>query len=167
MLNSYTAIVSQALDLLDGISLSEYQQKFPPHFPNSIGSHVRHIIDHFLALINGHGKGHVDYNKRHRHNKVEQFPCEAIEALETIAHWLNNLPEHLLDNPLSVICEVDVSSTHSVTSSSSLGRELVFVSSHAIHHYALIRIMCSMQNIQVPDFFGFAPATISHINKSA
>ena len=41
------------------------------------------------------------------------------------------------------------------------------VSSHAIHHYALVRIICSMQNKPVPEFFGFAPATITHINKTA
>ncbi|MFT6267416.1 MAG: hypothetical protein ACJAVV_000213 [Alphaproteobacteria bacterium] len=167
MSNSYTAIVSQAIDLLDGIGLREYQQKLPPHFPSSIGSHIRHIVDHFLALIDGHGEGHIDYNIRHRHNQIEQFPCAAVEALEGIVHWLNNLQEDCLDNLLTVASEVDVSRTHSTTCRSTLERELVFASSHAIHHYALIRIICSMQNKEVPALFGYAPATITHINKTA
>lgn len=167
MSNSYTAIVRQAIDLLDGMSLGEYQQKLPPHFPSSIGSHMRHIIDHFLALMNGYSSAHIDYNVRHRHNDVEQFPNKAIEKFEEISLWLDNLPEESLDKALTIRAEVDVSRTYSTTCLSTLERELVFASSHAIHHYALVRIICSMQNKTVPEFFGFAPATITHINKTA
>lgn len=167
MSNSYTAIVSQAVDLLDGIGLQEYQQKLPPHFPSSIGSHIRHIIDHFLALMDGYSGGHIDYNIRHRNNQVEQFPANAIEALQRISNWLNEVPHQDLDTSVSVTSEIDVSRPVSATCSSTLERELVFVSSHAIHHYALIRIMCSMQNRQVPELFGYAPCTVTHINKTA
>lgn len=167
MSNSYTAIVRQAIDLLDDISIEEYQQKLPPHFPSSIGSHMRHIIDHFLALINGYSTEHVDYNVRHRYNDIEQFPTAAIEKLEEITLWLSHLPEESLDQVLKVSTEVDVSRTHTTTCFSTLERELVFASSHAIHHYALIRIICAMQNKAVPELFGYAPATITHINKTA
>lgn len=167
MSNSYTAIVRQAIDLLDDITLVEYQQKLPPHFPSSIGSHMRHIIDHFSALINGYTSAHIDYNVRHRHNDVEQFPKVAVEKFKEITLWLDNLPEESLDKVLKVSAEIDVSRTYSTTCLSTLERELVFASSHAIHHYALVRIICSMQNKVVPEFFGFAPATITHINKTA
>jgi hypothetical protein len=167
MSNSYTSIVSQSIDLLDGMSLTEYQTKLPPHFPSSIGSHMRHIVDHFMAIIDGHSKGHVDYNVRHRYNQIEQFPYAAIEAFESINRWLSNLQDDCLDHSLSVTTEVDVMRSHSTTCISTLERELVFASSHAIHHYALIRIICSMQNTNVPDFFGYAPATITHMNKTA
>jgi uncharacterized damage-inducible protein DinB len=167
MSNSYSTIVSQAIDLLDGMSITEYQKQLPPHFPSSVGAHMRHVIDHFLALMNGHNEGHVDYNKRHRFNAVEQFPAEAIECFESIVTWLNNLADNILDTPITVTTEIDVSRTHSTTCNSTLERELVFASSHAIHHYALIRIICSMQNKPIPEFFGYAPATITHITKSA
>ena len=167
MSNSYTSVVRQAIDLLGDINLGEYQKKLPPHFPSSIGSHMRHIVDHFLALMNGVSLGLVDYNVRHRHNDVEQFPNAAIESFEQISLWLDSLQDESLDQVLKVSTEIDVSRTHSTTCQSTLERELVFASSHAIHHYALIRIICSMQNKNVPEFFGYAPATITHINKSA
>jgi hypothetical protein len=167
MSNSYTAIVSQAVDLLDGIGLQEYQQKLPPHFPSCIGSHMRHIVDHFFALIDGYSCGHIDYNVRHRNNHIEQFPGAAIEAFERISKWLAQVPNQELDTALTVTSEIDVSRPLSTTCSSTLERELMFVSSHAIHHYALIRIMCSMQNRQVPKLFGYAPCTVSHINETA
>lgn len=167
MSNSYAAVVKQAIDLLDGISLVDYQEKLPPHFPSSIGSHMRHIIDHFLALMHGHKTGHVDYNVRHRHNEIEQFPNSAIQSLEEIVNWLENIKVSCLDDSLNVTSEIDVTCTLSSTCRSTLKRELVFASSHAIHHFALIRIICSMLNKSVPDYFGYAPATITHINKTA
>lgn len=166
MSNSYAAIVNQAIELLDDLSISAYQKKLPPHFPSSIGAHIRHVIDHFSALVNGCTNSHVDYNVRQRYTEVEQSPDLAITRLNHIKLWLENIPANELAKPLAVTSEIDVSCEHSTTCNSTLERELVFVSSHAIHHYALIKIMCAMQNKSIPEYFGYAPATITHI-KSA
>jgi hypothetical protein len=167
MSNSYATIVNQAIGLLDGMSVEEYQKKLPPHFPSSIGAHIRHVIDHFSALISGQEQGHINYNLRSRESQVELLPKAAIQDLTSIAQWLNEINEDLLNTQLAVTSEIDNSHTQSTTCQSTLGRELVFASSHAIHHYALIRIMCGMQNRSIPEFFGYAPATITHINRSA
>lgn len=167
MSNSYAAILRQAIDLLDELTVEEYQKQLPPHFPSSIGAHIRHIVDHFIALMDGHEQGHVDYNKRHRHNDIEQLPCSAAQCLKHLVTWLNELSDEWLDKPLDITTEIDVSRTHSTTCQSTLQRELVFVSSHAIHHFALIRIMCGMQNKAIPELFGYAPATITHLNRTA
>jgi hypothetical protein len=167
MSNSYNAVIDQALSLLQETSTLEYQKVLQPHFSGSIGAHIRHVVDHFLALKNGLDKGHIDYNVRHRHNTVEQFPEAAIEALLSIKKWLLSLNAEACAEVISVTSEIDIQDTKSATCTSTVERELVFVSSHAIHHYALIRIICSMQNKTPPDIFGYAPATITHINRSA
>ncbi len=167
MSNSYAVILRQAIDLLSELNAEEYQKKLPPHFPSSIGTHIRHIVDHFIALMDGHQQGHVDYNKRNRHNDIEHSPCSAMQSLENLINWLNNLSDEWLDKPLGITTEIDVSRTCSTTCQSTLERELVFVSSHAIHHFALIKIMCGMQNKAVPEFFGYAPATITYLNRTA
>ncbi len=167
MSSSYIAIVSQAIDLLDDLSSHEYQKTLPPHFPSSIGAHMRHIVDHFTALLDGIETRHVNYNKRNRYNEVEQTPQYAIEAFEKITKRLENIESSELDLQLSVTSEIDVQKSHSTTCSSTVERELVFVSSHAIHHYALVKVMCAMQNKDIPKYFGYAPATITNINQSA
>lgn len=167
MSNSYITIVNQAIDLLEGLSSVEYQKQLPPHFPSSIGAHIRHVVDHFQALMNGQKDGHVNYNVRHRHNKIEQLPKLAIESLQQINAWLNSLSSEVLNDQIAVTSEIDVTCPKSATCDSTLERELVFASSHAIHHYALIRIMCGMQNKTIPEYFGYAPATITHLTKSA
>lgn len=167
MSNSYALIVNQAIDLLEEMQVSEYQKKLPPHFPSSIGAHMRHIVDHFTALINGSVSGHINYNLRSRESQIEQSPQAARERLSDISAWLDAIDCSLLDAKVMVTSEIDVTRTQSTTCQSTLERELVFASSHAIHHYALVRIMCAMQNKTIPEFFGYAPATISHISESA
>jgi hypothetical protein len=165
MSNSYTAVIDQAISLLQGLTDAEYQKVLKPHFSSSVGAHIRHVIDHFLALQSGIDSGHINYNVRHRHNQCEQFVEAACEALIDIKQWLSKLDEMKCKASIIVTTEIDIAHTKSASCKSTIERELVFASSHAIHHYALIRIMCAMQNKDIPEFFGYAPATITHLNK--
>jgi uncharacterized damage-inducible protein DinB len=168
MSNSYVDVVEQAISLLDDISLTDYQASLKPHFSSSIGAHIRHIVDHFLAIVDAADSGEINYNKRNRHGEVEQFPQKAIASLEEISAWLADTCSHtLLNRKVKVTTEIDISHTKSTTCESTVERELVFVASHAIHHYALIRIIRNMQGKELPEFFGYAPATITHLNQSA
>lgn len=178
MSNSYEDIVHQAISLLDDISLPDYQEIVGPHFSSSIGTHIRHIVDHFLALQEASQNtelkdeklnyGLVNYNKRNRHADIEHCPQAAIAACKDISAWLRaTCSNHLLNSRLQVRSEIDISHTKSTTCESTLERELVFVASHAIHHFALIRIIRNLQGKALPEFFGYAPATISHLTRSA
>lgn len=166
MSNCNVVILEQAIDLLSGIGVEAYQKQLKPHFSSSIGAHIRHIVDHFLALIDGHEARLVDYNIRHRHNDIEQNPDSAIQRLKAICDWLNSIDDSILDTEINVVSEVDINRTCSANCKSTLERELVFIGSHAIHHYALIKILCGMQSITVPEYFGYAPATITHIRSA-
>lgn len=167
MFGSYIAIVKQAVELLDTLSEQEYQQTFSEYPTGSVGMHVRHVIDHFRALEQGIHKGLVDYNVRHRCTAAESSTAEAKSLLSKVISWLESLDESCLNKAISVRSEIDIERTLSSTVNSSVARELVFVSSHAIHHYAVIRLLCVKQNKQVPEFFGYAPATITSISRSA
>jgi uncharacterized damage-inducible protein DinB len=168
MSNSYVDVIEQAIDLLDDISLADYQEVLAPHFSSSIGAHVRHIVDHFLALKQASTTGEIDYIKRNRHGDVEQFPQSAIAECESIRAWLyKTCSSELLNQRVQVITDIDISHTKSTACESTLERELVFVASHAIHHYALIRIIRNMQGKALPEFFGYAPATVTYITRSA
>lgn len=46
----------------------------------------------------------------------------------------------------------------------SLGRELWYCCMHAIHHFALIRVICGEQDINVGRTFGVAPGTLSKMS---
>jgi uncharacterized damage-inducible protein DinB len=46
-----------------------------------------------------------------------------------------------------------------ISARSTLGREMLFVISHTIHHQALVAVLLSATGRGVPDAFGLAPST--------
>ncbi|MEP0552783.1 MAG: hypothetical protein ABJE29_00430, partial [Balneola sp.] len=45
---------------------------------------------------------------------------------------------------------------------SSIRRELQFLVSHTVHHYALIGLILKTMDVEVPEDFGVAPSTLKH-----
>ena len=45
---------------------------------------------------------------------------------------------------------------------STVGREFMYAVAHAIHHYALIAVMCGLMKMPLPAGFGVAPSTLKY-----
>ena len=50
---------------------------------------------------------------------------------------------------------------------SSASRELEFLLSHTVHHYALIGVICQLAGQTLPKDFGMAPSTLRHLQSQA
>ena len=159
--------VAQAKGYLQGISEQSYQAILRPHFSGSAGAHMRHILDHYLALKDGVVSGTVDYNKRNRHSKVELSPEAATHKWLEIEHWLVGICQLSGEFPLTVICETSLQQSENLSSQSTLARELIFVSSHAIHHFSLLAVIASLQGRESANNFGVAPTTASYLRQQA
>lgn len=164
-LQGHLEIVQQAKQFLLSISQQAYQAVLKPHFSGSAGAHMRHILDHYLAVKEGLVFGTINYNKRHRHSQVEKDPQIALALWQDIEHWLVGVCQLDADLALQVICESSMLESQNAETQSTLGRELVFVSSHAVHHYSLMAVIQSLQGLKVDPLFGLAPATVSHLRK--
>jgi hypothetical protein len=70
--------LQQAKEFLLGLSAENYQMVIKPHFASSAGTHMRHILDHYLALKDGIDQGVVNYNKRNRFSSIESCPQMAL-----------------------------------------------------------------------------------------
>ena len=167
MLSSQLEIVQQARQFLSAISQPEYVAVLKPHLMGSAGAHMRHVLDHYLALKNGVADGLVNYNKRHRHSEVESLPEIALQAWQEITEWLHEICESAMDMPLHVITETSVEHTEYVQVPSTLARELVFVSSHAVHHFSIMAVIRSLQGQSTDANFGIAPATATYLRQQA
>lgn len=163
LLQSHIDVLQQAVSLLKEIQTENYQLAMQPHLSGSIGKHIRHVIDHYLALEQGLVDGLVDYNQRHRNSNIEASPSVALDSLNAIINWLENITSEQLENSVTVRSEVSISETLNIQCHSTLAREILFVSSHAIHHFSLISVARSLQGYEVPQYFGYAPATISYL----
>ncbi|MBL4823222.1 MAG: hypothetical protein JKX90_06845 [Colwellia sp.] len=169
MLTSQLEIIKQGQDYLNKIisnnNNTNYLEVLSPLFISSAGAHMRHIIDHYLALITGLPLGKVDYDIRHRHSTVEQEPQLALDKLAQISQWLNALVGTDLTRMLTLSTEVSVHEQKVQAVPTSLARELVFVGSHAVHHYAMIAQIAQQQKMRLPTSFGVAPATATYLRK--
>lgn len=166
MLSSHQEVLHQAINLLSDISKDDYVEIRQPYFSSSIGEHFRHVLDHFTALQLGHDQGFVNYNIRNRHSQIELFPELAKIQFTALQNWLGKLVENDLNTSFVVESEISISDKHSVNVTSNLARELLFTTSHAIHHYAMIKVIRLLQNAEVPTDFGFAPATWTYLNQN-
>lgn len=135
---------------------------------SSIGSHVRHIYDHFDKILNTkiYEKDHiVDYDFRARGTTLEMNRHEALEKHLELISKIDKL-DTTIDPQFYVQFMIDGSIGNTIIIPSTLTRELLFVSHHGIHHISSIKSLIltyhpRMSAILDENFdIGKAPSTV-------
>ena len=124
----------------------------------SIGGHIRHCLDHVVALTAADAGGRIDYDHRRRGTAVESCRAAASLEIQRTARELRRLKSSDLDRSLELVAAIDQDGMR-LSAATSLGRELAFVVSHTIHHLAVIALLLRDLEIEVPPRFGYAPTT--------
>jgi hypothetical protein len=133
-----------------------------PPYAGPVGSHLRHIIEHYDALLFPAQPGVVDYDSRARDRELETRPEVASRRLQVLALRLQDVPDTWLAQPVQVLGVAGTQGEFTFAAPSSLSRELAFVASHAVHHFALLKTHCQQRGLPTPACFGKAPATVAH-----
>ena len=150
-------VLEQALALV-----ASHELPTAPAYASPVGTHLRHVIEHYEALLSPAEPGCVDYDQRPRDRELEREPAEARARLEALQVRLLQWTDAQLDAPLQVRGLGGLGGDFDFAVESNAGRELVFVASHAIHHYALLQAHCKQHGIPISAEFGRAPATVAH-----
>lgn len=166
MIASQLEIIEQGISYLESVTKDDYIAIISPNFISSAGSHMRHIIDHYQAIISDLDCKLIDYDVRERGSDFELSPRLAINKLNDIADWLNTLNEEKLNKLTMLATEVSVSNKNIQQVQTSVARELVFAGSHAVHHYAMIAQISFAQKNSQPQSFGLAPATATFLRQT-
>ncbi|MGL5017865.1 MAG: DinB family protein [Luteolibacter sp.] len=150
-----THLLDQAISLLRGLGSDEYIRPSDQVFSSTIGQHIRHCVEHYEEFLQAlRQQRELDYEKRPRDLRVETDLREAARRLEAIR-------EALGDNmPCRELRVWDNGSDSAAPS--SVSRELQFLLSHTVHHFALIAVIARIAGRQVPRDFGIAPSTLSY-----
>tara|TARA_R110001583_G_scaffold42735_2_gene135865 strand:+ start:12387 stop:12932 length:546 start_codon:yes stop_codon:yes gene_type:complete len=167
MIASQINILTLAKSYLASASASQYTEIIKPLFISSAGAHMRHILDHYVAIINGLEVGIIDYDKRSRGGSVETDVNAALKQISQIEFFLLSLHDEQLSQSIMLSTEVSVEKKQVEIVSTSVARELVFVGSHAIHHFAMIEQISKAQKSSTPKQFGIAPATATFLRGNA
>lgn len=125
-----------------------------------VGGHVRHCLDHVSALLAGVHTGTCHYDRRRRGTDIETSPRAALGHIADVQAALNALPSSTLEQRVRVETQIDPSGTMMLTMS-SVGREVLFVTSHTVHHNAIVGQMLRARGIDVGPRFGVAASTPS------
>jgi uncharacterized damage-inducible protein DinB len=160
-------VLLQGLGLLFELSDRTYSHVARAPFNASIGQHFRHVLEHFQCLIRGLRSKEINYDARERNTMIESevvySSVATCDVLRAIKGW------H--DRTLNAACKVHSSVSYSAAPAgmvdSNVARELSYCVAHAIHHYAIIRLICSELGISVPAEFGYAPSTVRHMSTLA
>ena len=162
LITSVIEVLNQGEALLSELDDESYVRKLPTAFNASIGGHYRHCLDHFRALLDAGERGILDYDHRERGTLVETDRFAAINETRALREGFEQMPAAWLERELDVTCKTSYASTGSQTSGSTVGREIMYVVAHAVHHYALIGIMGGLMGLQMPAGFGVAPSTVQY-----
>lgn len=156
--------LNQLAALLEHISPASYQHLQTPQATQSVGKHVRHILEHYQTLLDHlNASACLDYEGRKRDTRLETCPQTALQHLHAIDNALTRVATLPADTALTLGYPLDANETHTTAAlPSSLGRELAFLTSHSIHHMALISLLCAEQDITLPKHFGVHPSTLRH-----
>ena len=154
--------IEQAISLIERMDQSLYTMMSPQTLGAGIGGHIRHNIDHYQSFLTRENPDQIDYEDRRRDRAVETDPARASCELQAIHHSLQQLDATGLDRPIQIRVENTAPSDAGQWAVSTERRELQFLLSHSVHHYALIAMICRLQGAETPDDFGVAPSTLRY-----
>jgi uncharacterized damage-inducible protein DinB len=151
-------ILAQLSDLLHALSHEAYTHPLGLLHHSSVGQHIRHTLEFYQCLFEQAPLGFVDYDVRNRDLRLETDLNFSIAFVEQLTQQFNQTAE---DKVLSI--EVLIGS-QSQRIQTTLMRELLYMTEHAVHHFAIIKIALNeaFPTIQLPAHFGVAFSTIKY-----
>src|SRR5262249_40854093 len=150
LIQSVIETLAQGESLLMQVSDEDYTRKVSVAFNASVGGHYRHCLDHFRSLLDSAVQGDLYYDHRERGTFVEYDRFAALNATRDLREGYERLDPQLLRRTLIVTCKTSYATTGSQVSPSTVGREIMYSVAHAVHHYALIGVMCGVMGLNVP-----------------
>lgn len=162
LIQSVLETLAQGESLLVQIGDGDYSRKLPVAFNASIGGHDRHCLDHFRSVLDAAMRGDLNYDHRERGTLIEKDRGAALNATRELRDGYEQFDPVFLMRPLAVTCKTSYATTGSQISSSTVGREIMYSVAHAVHHYALIGVLCGVMGSRMPAGFGVSPSTIKH-----
>ncbi len=159
-------VLEQAVEVLQRMEDVIYADGGAAAGISPVGVHFRHVFDHYRAFLSGLEAGVVDYDARDRQVPLERDRQLAIATALGFITDLGRLPADLAPRAIQVtVRSVATDDSAPDWSTSTIKRELQFLVSHTVHHYALIKELLRRTGFEAGDDFGVAPSTIAALRR--
>lgn len=155
-------IFNQLSTIINQIREKDYRTNLTILRENSIGKHVRHILDLFDCVIDSSETGFLNYDQRKRCPHTETDKEFALQRIESVREKIN-----VLDLEKEALLQQNFGELK-IETPTTVKRELLYNIEHCIHHLAIIRIGIenNFKNVEIPENFGVAYSTVQHREKS-
>ena len=90
LISAVEDVLLQGCALLGSVSREVYSRREDGPHGSSIGAHYRHIVDHFLCLLDGIRTGQIDYDQRRRSPELESSADVALLTTEKLIEEFRN-----------------------------------------------------------------------------
>lgn len=157
LLNFNRQVIDQALALVAAFELPD-----APEYEQYTGPHLRHVIEHYEALLLRDADSAVNYDCRPRDRELECNSQLARARLLALKQRLTGWFADALEQSLNVRGQVGPAGEFDVVTRSTISRELLFLASHATHHYALLQVYCEQHGVSTDPNLGRAPSTVAN-----
>jgi hypothetical protein len=127
-----------------------------------VGPHFRHVFEHFSCFLDGLAARRIDYDARPRDAAIESDRQNALDRIAGLVGGLTALEGADLEAATEIRLECGVGGEADQWCRSTVRRELHFLLSHTVHHYALIGLLLERQGQAPGAEFGVAPSTLKH-----
>ena len=131
--------------LLSLLNSDQYSQGFKPAFQSNIGTHFRHIVEHYQCFFTQLPDCAFRYDQRLRDQRLETDLAYAMETVTGLLACFHKLEDSLFDERYTVgeqTEEKEGIDSDVIVVDTNLPRELMFLQTHTVHHYAMIAAMC-------------------------
>jgi len=152
-------LLEQALDALDRLSDPQYADRRGAWA--SVGAQYRHVLDHYLCFLEGLPAREIDYDRRARDPRLEASRDAAAQATRAIRDAMASI-DASGDDQVSIQLRTSAEAADPEWTSSTVGRELQFLLSHTVHHFALMKLLVAGDRVDLGADFGVAPSTLSY-----
>ena len=159
LLDACIGILDQGEALLQALDDEEYGKSRSGGA--SLGAHYRHCLEHFQSLFDGVPLDLIDYDARKRDPQIETLRAVGIERTRELRRLAQAFDATLLSQTVTIRCAISIDEKSPLVAS-TIEREMMFCISHAVHHYALMVILCRDLKLQLPEGFGVAPSTLNY-----
>lgn len=154
--------------LLSLLNSDQYIQGFKPAFQSDIGTHFRHILEHYRCFFSQLYINEFRYDMRPRDARLQTDIEYAKTTVNDLIGHLESFDISLFEQRFTVSESYNDGSENNCFAGgvkTTLERELMFLQSHTVHHYAMIAAMTRSLGIQPEEEFGVAIPTRNYVRQ--
>jgi uncharacterized damage-inducible protein DinB len=157
-------ILNQLKDLATQLSDEEFSAELDLLQANSVGKHMRHIVEFFDLLVHSDHSTPINYDQRKHDPILEADRSKMIAKIEAIQELLQSIE---MGSDLELELSYTDSGSDTVVLRSSVDRELAYNIEHAIHHMAIMKmaLVTVFPRIRLDNSFGIAYSTMRYQKK--